>query len=289
MTQDRIGYGLRDGELVHVSQVERGLACHCFCASCGMPLVARKGEVRVHHFAHANGFSCSNAGETLLHRLAKEIIESLDSISIPPYKFQQKRSTKKWGTLIEHSHEVARGGRVPIDEISLEKRIGSITPDIVIGSRGKRLLVEIFVTHKIDSSKTRKLRKLDLPAIEIKLSEEDAILSPDDLTEKIKHDLDCKRWVFHPAQREAERSFIKKFRAAVANERRPMQRAPSVDWQRRPFKSQSSTPKSTKNVPEIADDEAATRFYRAHGRYPSLEESLALARPSFRSRWHAEE
>ncbi len=53
---------VRDG-LVEV--VGRGLACKCRCPECRSPVVARKGNVIRHHFAHIAASRCT--GENALH------------------------------------------------------------------------------------------------------------------------------------------------------------------------------------------------------------------------------
>lgn len=47
-----IPFGLKDGRLVDISGVERGLNCGCICPSCGQRVVARFGSVTTPHFAH---------------------------------------------------------------------------------------------------------------------------------------------------------------------------------------------------------------------------------------------
>lgn len=54
-------YALKDGELIHISEADRGLACGCRCPACGEMLVARKGPVKVHHFAHYSSQGCRYA------------------------------------------------------------------------------------------------------------------------------------------------------------------------------------------------------------------------------------
>lgn len=44
---------LSSGRLVSVDEVASGLECNCVCDCCGASMVARKGEVNVHHFGHA--------------------------------------------------------------------------------------------------------------------------------------------------------------------------------------------------------------------------------------------
>ena len=69
-----LDFGLdHTGRMRGIDEVEQGLACDCECPECGSPLVARKGAVRVHHFAH-RGASCATGAESALHRMAKQIV-----------------------------------------------------------------------------------------------------------------------------------------------------------------------------------------------------------------------
>lgn len=48
-----ISYGVdSSGRVRHVDDVPQGKACGLICAGCDAPLVARKGTVKRHHFAH---------------------------------------------------------------------------------------------------------------------------------------------------------------------------------------------------------------------------------------------
>ena len=61
-----------EGKLVNIKQVESGKKCNCICPACQESLVARKGEIRKHHFAHSSGKNCKHAIESMLHHLAKD-------------------------------------------------------------------------------------------------------------------------------------------------------------------------------------------------------------------------
>ncbi|MBO9471664.1 hypothetical protein J7355_16360 [Endozoicomonas sp. G2_2] len=56
----------------HVEEVSRGLACGCRCTDCKRPLIARKGEVRVEHFAHQAGANCP--ADLALWHAAREVL-----------------------------------------------------------------------------------------------------------------------------------------------------------------------------------------------------------------------
>ncbi len=74
-----------EGEWRDVDEVPRGKACGCFCADCKGPLVARHGDVRVHHFAHDDRRDCRHALETSLFGMAMSLMAEEDAVvSLPP-------------------------------------------------------------------------------------------------------------------------------------------------------------------------------------------------------------
>lgn len=107
----KTAYACKNGQLVHVSTVERGLKCGCYCPNCRNPVIARKGIKRAYHFAHTRGTECMGAAETVLHLLAKEIVEELSSISIPEYRYKREKSLHS-GIRIQHEQLLAKGGEV---------------------------------------------------------------------------------------------------------------------------------------------------------------------------------
>ena len=71
---DEVPYGDKKGRLLTVAEVDSGLACDCVCPACKGLLVARKGRVRRHHFAHFEADPCAYGKETAVHLMAKEIL-----------------------------------------------------------------------------------------------------------------------------------------------------------------------------------------------------------------------
>ncbi len=65
-------YGIKDGELVYIDQVERGILPDVTCPYCGGSLLARKGRVKAPHFAHA--------GET-----CREVTRDSAIVSLPAF------------------------------------------------------------------------------------------------------------------------------------------------------------------------------------------------------------
>lgn len=42
------------------------------CLECGAPVVLKKGQVKIHHFAHVVSVGCEHSGESERHRQLKE-------------------------------------------------------------------------------------------------------------------------------------------------------------------------------------------------------------------------
>ena len=163
MTLHEITYALKDGKPVHVSEVERGLACGCTCAACGEPLLARKGKVKAHHFAHkSDGNSCGYGYQSSLHLMAKEAIAELSYIWLPDL-YVNVGNGEGNQILLEEARSIT------VDEVWLERKVGGVIPDIVIRSGDEQFLLEVYVTHAVDDTKKRKLEAAGLSAMELDL------------------------------------------------------------------------------------------------------------------------
>lgn len=76
-------FGLKDGKLVNVGQVDRGLACGCTCPACSGPLIARKGDVRIHHFAHHGIPPCSEALAISIRAAIAQLLSDRQPFALP--------------------------------------------------------------------------------------------------------------------------------------------------------------------------------------------------------------
>src|ERR1035438_10118103 len=73
----KLPFAVRGDKIIHVSEVKSGRQSECVCPGCETPLIARKGELRQHHFAHDSGTSCSE--ESALHWFGKHLLlEAID-------------------------------------------------------------------------------------------------------------------------------------------------------------------------------------------------------------------
>ena len=80
---------LRNGKLVDISEVKNGLECNCICPSCETPVVAYNNpkNKNAHHFKHHSKQDCEYYYETILHFLAKEIIQRHGGMTLPNITF----------------------------------------------------------------------------------------------------------------------------------------------------------------------------------------------------------
>lgn len=170
-------FGIQNGLLVTINDVPSGLACGCLCPSCGAPLVARKGPKKVHHFSHSIKTDCKGALETALHIKAKQIFDRNTFIVLP--------SDKKLFYI----------------SATIESKIGNLRPDVVLSvDKWPPFLVEIYVTHPVNSEKTEIIKDLQLPCIEIDLRYLNRLdLLDDKLIENaVIHCCHTKRWINRP-------------------------------------------------------------------------------------------
>lgn len=142
------------GALVHVDDVANGAKCECHCPYCNAPLHAKNGgHQREHHFAHAHGKECEGAYESVLHILAKEILQETGRIMLPKS---------------DDGHFPS--GSVRIHNVEIEKfdERYEIKPDAEgIMDNGERILIEFYVSHKVDQKKRQIIVDNNLKCIEI--------------------------------------------------------------------------------------------------------------------------
>lgn len=93
-THSKLIYALKDGNIVSIDEVQSGKDCGCVCPACGDELIARKGEKRMHHFAHRSNEDCEYGYESSLHLAAKAILSRSEKMVIPPVYVEFPQSGK---------------------------------------------------------------------------------------------------------------------------------------------------------------------------------------------------
>ena len=170
---EKLEYGLLDGKLVHINEVEKGLACNCLCPHCKTQLVAKKGEHNKQHFAHYKLADCNHGTETALHLMAKSIIEQTRKIFVP--------------YIPRNEYDFDKRGKVYVFEKAvLEKQLSdSVRGDVVLYTEKGYLNVEIKVTHGVDIKKKIELFNAGIPTIEVDLSDIKSSFTPELVEQRI--------------------------------------------------------------------------------------------------------
>ncbi|MDD5581274.1 MAG: competence protein CoiA family protein [Methylobacter sp.] len=146
-------YGMREGEVIHISEVKSGILQNCLCPKCGTLLIAKKGDIRKHHFAHYNYENCQGAQETALHLLAKDILYQEKCVCLPHLPGTPATNIKSF------------------DQVSLEVRELGLVFDALGYADNEKLAIEIKVTHEIDERKRQIVINHGIQMIEIDLSD----------------------------------------------------------------------------------------------------------------------
>jgi hypothetical protein len=187
-TTDFFEYGKLDNNLVNIKDVANGIKCNCKCPECDERLIAVnriKGEKPRPHFRHYSNINCDPKAyqETVIHYLAKQLIESKGYITLPKISFLLSDEYRKYLTEIDpeistyqykgypYINKKIEPYKLKFQEIIIEKKDKQIKPDIQIIIDKKTLIIEIAYTHQVDEKKLLKIRNNNIDGIEINLSD----------------------------------------------------------------------------------------------------------------------
>ena len=236
MKSAHVRIGVRDGRCVSIDDVPSGLACNCVCAACQRPLVARKGSQRTHHFAHRPGDDCERAGETTLHRAAKQLLVERRQLWLPEFRGTSTTwltESMQWAPMWSQCRDWITGTiyeaqLVVADKVDVEVALGEVRADVVVVTGdGRELLVEIRVTHAVDEEKRDRIHARGRACVEIDLSSVPRDVTLCNLASMVVgggEDAAPRRWISCPkGDREVERrnaAMKQKFMHAVRRARR---------------------------------------------------------------------
>lgn len=211
------GLNLDNNQLVSINDVERGLECNCVCPKCGSKLVAKKGEERIHHFAHYDKEDCGGGQMTALHMEVQRILLDRKKLLLPSCKNPKIRKflSDRSNLLLLNDNDVrffnkkypVEFDKVESSDVSKDKtRVGNFIPDCVGYKNGKSILIEVYVTHRVDKEKIRKIKQTGLACLELDCSFMQGEFSDDKIIKFLEEDVEHKTWINNP---EYEKRFIK--------------------------------------------------------------------------------
>ncbi len=191
-------YALQKGTesyLRFVDDVPRGQKCNCVCPYCKVDLMAKKGQIKEHHFAHKNNKNCTGARMTALHIMAQNVLAETKQVMLPEYN----------GNYYKHCAELKTFERVEKEQICRNE--DSMRRPDCIGyndTKGGNIWIEIYCRHKIDETKKAEIRAQQQYCIEIDFSD---LLKTNYSEEDVKNRLleTCHReWICCPRYDEIE-------------------------------------------------------------------------------------
>lgn len=197
---------ITDGLPVDASSVPRGRGCGCICQSCSAPLLARQGDIRVWHFAHATSDSsankvCEYSPLVSIRLMAHQILGDLSEISVPPAPNESRTEPRI----------------VPIQSTMIDARFEESAVDAVATIKDTPLV--IYMTYKSrptpsdlhsPTQKNTGVLEIDLDTIWDLLQNSDfdqfegsAVKKysySDRLMRLLTEDTSAKSWIYHPRQ-----------------------------------------------------------------------------------------
>lgn len=185
---NKLLFGIHEGVLVDITQVDSGLDCRCTCPACDSPLVAKKGAKTAHYFAHHKSVQCPGAFLTAIHWAAKEILTRNTKILLPSV---MGHIGYMGGGAILYSEQT-----VEFDRVSLIKKTDHLFPHVVIELGTKKLYVEIRTLQGIDAEKREDAFKMEMAsALEIDISGLNGQITFAELEKILTDDVGQKKWI----------------------------------------------------------------------------------------------
>jgi len=216
-------YGIRESDKKIISiadilnlpnpDIMRGNRCGCLCPNpaCGKPLLAKLGKGlknggRQPHFSHFPDFegfcSSAHANETALHMMAKDIIAEELCFVAPDEEITWEDvhinniPAEELAKIPTYIHPI--GGVFNCFSVTLEKRLQGIIPDIIALTPFGECLIEISVTHPVTVEKKLKTEELQLPMLEIDLSDyKNKIVTKENLREILLKVSNRIHWIYY--------------------------------------------------------------------------------------------
>ena len=160
----KLPFALQNDQLVHISKVSNGRRPDCLCPECKHPLIARKGRIKQHHFAHDPGSQCNLEsalhwiGKTLIHDGIREALKDGRPITLI-WQCTECCDIHE-GNLLKHAATV-----------KLEPDLGPARPDVLlVDAQDKPIAaIEVVVAHPLEDTTRSFYREMGIAVVEVSL------------------------------------------------------------------------------------------------------------------------
>jgi len=215
----KLPFGLKDGRLYHITEVNNGLKCKCICPNCGVKLIAKNNPSNkvTLHFAHHKSSECPGSLETAIHLMAKQVIKDKLLIYTPKYS-KPTRIFDENGQYHTGKSTHIRPKKLELDRVELEVTKKGYRPDVIAIKNDRVLNIEIKVTHDVDEEKASLVKSLQEPMLEIDLSDliEETLLNKEQFEWEVTHNVNNKKWINNPKGELAYKRHLAELKAKVA-------------------------------------------------------------------------
>ena len=174
----KLPFALCNGVRIHISEVPGGRNSDCVCPCCREPLIAKKGRIKRHHFAHDPGSQCNL--ESVLHWFGKNLIhegieKALNERRPLPLRWQCAQCGD------EHSRNLLKKAAF----VLLEPDLGGARPDLLLLDQKNNPVaaIELIVTHRPEQPTLEFYEKSRIAVVQITLDGYDALDALNDLKE----------------------------------------------------------------------------------------------------------
>jgi len=209
------GFNPIDETFVDVEDVPRGVKCGCICPACKTPLIARQGEEKEWHFAHASRKvysktqkECEFSFYLSVRMMARQIIGNELDIRLPEYQDSVSQYVPALGYSLHEPFLVTESKEICLTNVEVETSFGGVAVDIVGYISDFKFV--IYFTHpgRIIPQELKSPTDYHCGVISIALDELRSSIFrqakrenksyQSALIEYLSNDVSSKHWIFHP-------------------------------------------------------------------------------------------
>lgn len=217
-TLNQIPFGEQesDGVLVDVHQVARGAQCGCRCASCKTPLIARQGEEKVWHFAHASRGNhrhtvgaCEFSFFVSVRLMARQLLGNDLVLAPPEYRGRVCRYVPDLNGTRETEYRITPTGVTRLEQVLVEVDFSGVVIDLK-GKVNSYDLAVYFIHpgRQVPDAlsrfegETAGILAINLEGLAARFASRarDKMTYARTLSEFLSMDREHKRWIYHPRQ-----------------------------------------------------------------------------------------
>jgi ssDNA-binding Zn-finger/Zn-ribbon topoisomerase 1 len=244
---NHIPFGLRESDeaIVDVFAVKRGRECGCICPSCRTPLIARQGEEKVWHFAHASRHvydrtaqECDFSFYVSVRLMARQLIGSRLTLALPDYRGRVTQYVEDLHQTRTLDYLVTEARSVELEHVEVETCFADVAVDVK-GKVGNFDFV-IYLVHpgRVVPTELESLDGAKAGVVAIDLQKMAGALArvkdaggtySQALGEFLAKNVASKRWVFHPRNAVSRQRAVAELAKSVAREVDEVRHRLSID------------------------------------------------------------